>query len=62
MNHLLTPRLRRGKILNSNIEIPAFAGAASRRQAKQIKNFEFPNSKLLVPLTLPLSPLGRGRE
>jgi len=60
MNHLLTPRLRRRKILNSNFEIPAFAGAASRRQAKQIKNLEFPNSKPLVPLTLPLSPLGRG--
>jgi len=29
------------KIRNTNIEIPAFAGAASRRQAKQILNPNF---------------------
>jgi len=30
---------------NSNIEIPAFAEAASRRQAKQILNSNFQNSR-----------------
>jgi hypothetical protein len=37
--HLAGPELKvDGKIRNPNIEIPAFAEAASRRQAKQIQN------------------------
>jgi hypothetical protein len=34
--HSLSPSLKIGAIPNPNIEIPAFAEAASRRQAKHI--------------------------
>jgi hypothetical protein len=36
------------KIRNPNLEAPAFAGAASRRQAKQIQNSNVQNSNTLV--------------
>jgi hypothetical protein len=32
----------------SNIEIPAFAGAASRTQAKQIPTVKMPNDKVQI--------------